>query len=354
MANTFVKTKRCILIGVVGCLPLLSGCYIWKQGTRVLKYSFEAVPVEKLKRDPSTTDSLRRFLALVDDIRSFATDSMGLKKTSNYTSYISINKPYLIDLVSATGQVDFSPYTWCYPLFGCWPLRGYFDKADADSEAARLARNGYDVHLGNVDAFSTLGFFSDPLYSFMRRFSAYRIADLIIHELTHSTVYVKNQVEFNEELASFTGMEGAMRFIAARYGDTSAMYATSVKATRDEVTYHRLVRHLYDTLSAIYKSDSSRDFKLEKKREVITGFKSLIARHYDSLFLTPSFKGLEKADINNAFIAVDMTYTLDLGDFYRLYELRGRDFRATMRTVQSIARQKGDYGKNLKAYLTKP
>ncbi|HMD67608.1 MAG TPA: aminopeptidase [Chitinivibrionales bacterium] len=353
MATSSRRFRRASVIILACFLPLSCNCYLWKQGTRVLKYTLESVPIKKLQKNPATPDSLRLFLSLVNEIRAFATDSMGLRRTSNYTSYISIDKKYLIDLVSAAGAADFSPYTWCYPLFGCWPLRGYFDRADADSEAARLARKGYDVYVGTVDAFSTLGFLSDPVYSFMRHFSVYRLANLIIHELTHATVYVKNQVEFDEELASFTGSEGALRFIAAKYGDTSATYTKAVKTARDITTYYRCIRSLYDTLAVVYKSDSSRGYKLQKKHEVISRFKNSLAARYDSLFLTPAFKGLEKADINNAFIAVDMTYTLDLDSFYRLYEKSNRNLRATMQTVKSIAKEKGDCRENLKSFLSK-
>lgn len=354
MMPTSSREFRRVSVIVLACfLPLSCNCYLWKQGTRVLTYTMESVPIKKLHADPATPDSLRRFLSLVNEIRSFATDSMGLRKTSNYTSYISIDKKYLIDLVSAAGEADFSPYTWCYPLFGCWPLRGYFDKADADSEAARLSRKGYDVYVGTVDAFSTLGFLADPVYSFMRHFSVYRIANLIIHELTHATVYVKNQVEFDEELASFTGSEGALRFIAAKYGDTSATYIKAAKTAKDITTYYRCIRSLYDSLALVYNSDSSRGWKVREKHEIITRFKDVIAARYDSLFLTPAFRGLEKADINNAFIAVDMTYTLDLGLFYQLYEKNNRDFRTTMQAVTSIARQKGDCRENLKSFLSK-
>lgn len=336
------------------CALLLNGCYLWKQGIHMFSYAIDAKPTAKLSQRPETPDSLKRFFALAGDIRTFAFDSVGLRRTANYTTYVHIDKKYLIDLVSATGQVDFTPYTWCYPLFGCWPLRGFFDKADADTEAARLSRKGYDVYVGRADAFSTLGFTADPLYSFMKNFPVYELANLIIHEQTHATVYVKNQVDFNEELASFTGAEGALRFIRARYGDTSAAYAASVKLSKDIGTYYRLVHSLYNRLSVVYKSALSHDDKLRQKRAIIAHFKDSLAANYDSIFLTPSYKGLEKLDINNAFIGVDMTYTLDLGLFYRLYEKKNRDLRAVMATIKELSKRKGDCRQQLRELLDRP
>jgi predicted aminopeptidase len=317
----------------------------------MLSYTVEAKPVSRIAASPQTPDSLKRFFSLVGNIRTFAFDSIGLKRTANYTTYVHIDKKYLIDIVAATGQVDFTPYTWCYPLFGCWPLRGYFDKADADSEASRVSRKGYDVYVGRADAFSTLGFMSDPLYSFMKNFPVYEIANLIIHEQTHATLYVKNQVDFNEELACFTGSEGALRFIRARYGDTSSVYAASINLSKDIDTYYRLVLLLYNRLLLIYNSNISRDEKLRQKHDIIVHFKDSVAANYNSIFLKPSYRGFEKQNINNAFIGVDMTYSRDLDLFYKLYAKENRDLHATMKVVQSIAKKKGDCRANLKAYL---
>jgi predicted aminopeptidase len=335
------------------CALLLSGCYLWKQGTRVLSYTSRSVPIPKLMQRPETPDSLKQFLLLVNEIRAYATDSIGLAKNSNFTRFVSINKPYLIDLVSAAGKADFVPYTWCYPLFGCWPLRGYFDSADAIKEANRLKNLGLDVSLGRAEAFSTLGFLSDPVYSFMKNYSVYRIADLIIHEQTHTTVYVKNQVDFNEELATFAGSEGALGFIRSKYGETSELFQNAVKESRDIDTYYRSIQSLYHALSTVYGSTIPLKEKLQKKQEIIAGFKDSIARNYNVIFLTQEYRGIEKAYINNALISLDMTYALDLDLFYKLYEKENRDLRSTVARIKMLSRKKGDCKENLKVILTK-
>ena len=265
---------------------------------------------------------------------------------------MSIDKHYLIDVVCASGAADFTPYQWCYPLFGCWPLRGYFDKQDAQKEAGRLAKKGYDVYVGRVDAFSTLGFFSDPVYSFMKDFGVYRIADLIIHEQTHATIYVKNQIDFDEELAEFTGGEGALWFIRSKYGQSSAAYETAIKLSKDNDTYYRLIQGLYARLSTVY-SDSGvpRGEKLARKQQIIAGFKDSLSRNYDSIFLTGAFKGIEKAGINNAFIGVDMTYSRDLDLFFQLYAQKNRDLRVTLAAIKSIEKKSGNCKENMRKLL---
>jgi predicted aminopeptidase len=344
----FLRCALCV------CIMLTSGCYLLKQGVCVLKYSTRSVPIKKMLAAPETPDSLKQFLTVVARIRRFATDSIGLVKSSNYSTYVSIDKPYLVDVVCASGKTDFVPYKWCYPLFGCWPLRGYFDRQDAKTEADRLAKKGYDVYVGRVDAFSTLGFFSDPVYSFMSRFPVYRIADLIIHEQTHATIYVKNQVDFDEELASFVGNEGALWFIRSKEGDSSAAYTAAVKLSKDNDTYYLLIHSLHDRLSAVYADSGTPPAKkISKKQALIAGFKDSLARNYDALFLTKAFKGLEKTDINNAFIGIDMTYSRDLDLFYRLYSQKNCDLRATLAAIKSIEKKSGNYKENMRKLLIK-
>ncbi len=344
--------KKLLCFSFVCLIGLLSDCYILKQGGYVLKYTTHSVPIKKLQNKKETPDSLKQYFSLINNIKRFATDSIGLKPSNNYSTFVSIQKSYLIDIVCAYGQVDFTPYTWCYPLMGCWPLRGYFDKKDALAEGSRLKAKGYDVYLGRVDAYSSLGFFSDPVYSFMERFSTYRMANLIIHELTHGTIYVKNQVDFNEELASFIGNEGALWFIRSTFGDTSAAYKTACNTAQDNTTYYRLMRVLYDRLSVVYNdSILTKTEKLTMKNNIISSFKDSLARNYHQLFGTNSYEGLEKIEINNAFIGVDMTYSKDMEIYNEVFDKCHRDLKLMMSQILSLKKNKGNYKENMRKLL---
>jgi predicted aminopeptidase len=334
------------------CVMTTNGCYLLKQGSTVLKYSTHSVPIKKLLDRPQTSDTLKQFLTLVQKIGRFAVDSIGLVKSRNFSSYVSLNKPHLIDAVCASGAADLTPYTWCYPLLGCWPLRGYFDGQDAQKEATSLAKKGYDVYVGRVDAFSSLGFFSDPVYSFMTRYSPFRMAYLMIHELTHGTVYVKNQVDFSEELATFSGTEGALWFVRSSFGAQSAEYADAVNSAHDNAAYYRLIRSLGATLSAAY-ADGTMPYeqKIAKKRMIIAGFKDSLARNYGSIFLTRAFVGLDKEEINNAFVSIDMTYSRDLDLFHQLYGAKNHDLRLTMAAIRSIAKKSGSCKENMRKLM---
>ena len=327
------------------CALPLAGCYVLKQGYSVIKYTHEAIPIKKLQNRPDTPDSLREFLRLVGEIRRFAADSIGLVRNGNFSTYVNIDKKYLVDVVYGAGKLDFTPYQWRFPFFGKFPYKGFFDRNDAQKEADRLIAKGYDSFIGRVDAFSTLGFFSDPLYSFMRRFTVYRIASLILHEQTHATIYFKNQAQFNEELAMFVGNEGALRFIRAHYGDSSEHYITALHEQKDDNEYFRLIKSLYQKLKSVYDGNGTEAEKLDKKRFIIRQFKDSISANYDSLFSSQAYRGMASLDINNALIAADMTYTYDLNWFYELYRNKNRDFRAVLAVLKPLKHKKGDIRK---------
>ena len=125
------------------------------------------------------------------------------------------------------------------PFHGQAPYKGFYERPDALAEAARLKKEGYDVIVRKVDAFSTLGFTKDPVYSFMKKYSPYELASTIIHEQTHATLWVKGQTDFNEELADFVGETGALEWIAARFGAPSEEYRSAVDEKADSETVYR-------------------------------------------------------------------------------------------------------------------
>jgi predicted aminopeptidase len=313
-----------------------------KQGYYVIKYTTSSTPIEKLQRRVGTPEDLKRFFSLVHDIREFAFDSVGLKKNNNFTTYVKVDRKYLVDIVFAAGKDNFTPYQWRFPFFGSFPDKGYFDRRDAEAEALRLDKKGYDTYIGRGDAFSTLGFFSDPIYSFMKDFSLFEIASLIIHEETHATLFIKDQVQFNEEMATFFGTEGALRFIKAKFGDTSEQFKNAEKQSRDYQTYVSLIDSLYLRLKAVYEDKISAQDKLQKKNEIIDLFKNFVTDKYDSLFSTPNYQGLKKVAINNAFISADITYAFDLKDFYALYQKDNKSFRTMLSSLKVLNNSKVD------------
>lgn len=332
------------ILTTVLCLGmmLMNGCYLIKQGTYILRYNSRARKAEKMLKSPDIPQHTREFLELVQEIRSYAVDSIGLNKNRNYTTYVEIDKDYLIDVVSAAEDASFKQYKWCYPFFGCFPYKGYFEKEDARKEASQLKEKGYDVNIDKVDGFSTLGFLKDPLYSFMKGFSVYGIASLIIHEQTHATVFIKNRVQFNEELATFTGNTGAMNFIKQKYGNDSEEFRSTVLANQDREAYLSLLRGLYGELKSVYDSPVSREEKLIRKAEIIAGFRERVSNEYDHHFKTRNYRQLSKIPINNAYLAVRMTYTNDLEIFQELYSRKNENLKDFMESIKKLKKVKTD------------
>jgi predicted aminopeptidase len=325
------------------CALSLSGCYLVKQGRYVLKYSTEARRIDKMRQSADTPEELKAFFSLVDEVRRFAADSLGLSKNDNYSTYIEIPGDRVVNVVYAAGKFDFKPYIWKFPFFGSWPNKGFFESRDARKEAGRLAAKGYDTCVLGAGAFSTLGFFSDPVYSYMKRYSTFGLAYLIFHEQTHATLFIKSQLQFNEELATFFGKEGALRFVRGKFGDTSEQFRKALSSIHDEDVFYNLMRSLHKSLKEVYDSAGlSDEIKLELKQKIISRFKDSIDVHYDSLFQSKGYRWLTKSTINNATLLADMTYNQNLSLFRDLYERKNRDFKALLAGLKTLKKKKGD------------
>jgi predicted aminopeptidase len=341
-------TKLIYMIPVL----VICNCYLAKQATYLLKYNFEAQNIDRMILNKKTDTQLKEFLDLVNEVRAYAFDSIGLTKNKNYSTYVNINKNYLVNVVSASERVSFDQYKWCFPIVGCVPYKGFYERKDAQKEAFELSKKNYDVNIDPADAFSTLGFFKDPIYSFMRNYSAFELATVIIHEQTHATFYMKNQAQFNEELASFVGDEGGLAFVKMKYGENSREYQDAILFQKDYGSYIKLLQGLYDSLKLVYKSNTSNENKLLVKQKVISDFQKTVSENYDQYFKTNIFRGIGKREINNAYIAARMTYSFDLGDFYHLYEKNGRNLKETVKFFKSIKKSKTDPAKLLKEKLS--
>jgi predicted aminopeptidase len=331
----------------------LSGCYYLQQGSTLLKYHCNAQSNRTVIADSATPQKIRFFLSTVEDIRLFAFENVGLKKNSNFSCFVKINRDYLIDNVYAAESDTFAQYLWRYPFLGAMPYKGFFDRSGAEKEASGLREKGYDVFIGEVNGFSTLGILRDPVYSFMEKYGPFSLSSLIFHELAHSTIFIKNQSQFNEEAATFIGREAGLRYVEEKYGHGSGAYRKAMAFNEDENTYYRLINDLCRKLDSIYRNERSRDARIALKNDAINCFKQDIMLKYDSLFKTDGYKGIGKATINNATLMIAMTYTLDLDVYYELYRQCGNDLKSTIAALIELRKMKGDPKKNLREKLLK-
>lgn len=312
-----------------------------KQGTYLLSYNSRSRPIEKVLAEESISGDVGVMLSMVQEIRRYAVEEIGLDDNKNYTRYLELDRDYLVDVVSACTADSFTPYEWRFPFFGSFPYKGFYKPEDAQREASRLERMGLDVWVRQVDGFSTLGFFSDPIYSFMTEYSLFALAELIIHEQTHATVFVKNEIQLSEELATFVGREGALSFLRDRYGEDSEAYRQALASLSDWNRYRDRVLELYDELDTLYRSETdSRRISAEKQR-IVEDFNQRLRSEAEELFQSDRFHSFEGIPVNNAYILSFVRYSQDLDIFYRLYKARGFDLKATVEVLKQIRQVKG-------------
>jgi predicted aminopeptidase len=218
------------------------------QLTGQLSIVWNARPIEQVLQDPAVSDSVRSRIRFIREVERFGVDSLGLKPTKNYRSFYDQHGKPLLWVVTAAEPYSLKPYTWRFPVLGEVSYKGFFVKEKATRLADDLDNKGFDVYDYEVGAWSTLGWFSDPILSGMLWRSDGRLAELILHELTHATVYLESNVDLNENLASFVGEQGALLFLARKFGDTSAVYNSYLNRLKDDAL---LVRHMVRGATAL-------------------------------------------------------------------------------------------------------
>ncbi|UCG00110.1 MAG: aminopeptidase [Spirochaetaceae bacterium] len=350
--NPFTAMKKTLLLFLILILPsLFSGCYLLKQGTYLLSHNARSRSIERVLAADSISPDAKEMLRSVQEIRRYAVEEIGLERNRNYTRYTELDRDYVLDVVTACNADSFTPHEWRFPIFGAFPYKGFYERKDAEEEAARLESKGLDVWIREVDGFSTLGFFSDPIYSFMTEYAPFALADLIIHEQTHATVFFKDEIQFNEELATFVGREGALAFLRDRYGEKSEAYRQAIASLNDWNIYRDRVIELYCRLNRIYKLETDRDTILGEKLRAVGEFNRRLQAEAMGLFQTERFRSFEDIPANNAYIMSFVRYSRDLDLFYRLYEDNGGDLRATVEVLTRLKKSKNSPKKTLARLL---
>ena len=237
-----------------------------------LKIVFNAKPIREVMEDPATPDSVRAQLAYIEEVKRFAIDSIGLKESKNYTTFYDQEGLPVLWTLTASEAFSMTPYLWKFPLLGEVSYKGFFNYEKGRKEQERMIEEGYDTDFGTVSAWSTLGWFRDPILSGMLRRSKGDLAELIIHELTHATIYLKSNVDLNENLASLCGEQGAIRFLSSTYGSASdeLIHYLQRKEDYDKFSNHMLLGK--ERLDSLYQSlkDSATIQKLAEKRKLIS------------------------------------------------------------------------------------
>jgi len=334
--------------------PLLTACYTLRQGTAYLSLLSKAKPVSRLMADPALPESRRKLLEQVARIRAFAIEDLGLKDTENYTSLIEIDGDRVATVVQACAELSFDRYLWNYPVVGKLPYMGFFNPADAEKERNRLKASGFDVIVRGVESFSTLGWFKDPLFSFMERYGEAELAELLIHEMTHATVFSKQAGSFNEELATFVGRIGAEAWIEKKEGAASPSL-TGLRAKRNEAElFASFLSSTAKELAEVYKSGMTDAEKRTNKSRIIAARAALYKTAEAPNFTANGYRNFPMEKINNALIDLYALYEGEprlYADYFRL--VCSGDLKRFIADAADAAKNAGDPKDALRAALAK-
>jgi predicted aminopeptidase len=211
-------------------------------------------PVADVMSRSSTPDSIKYKLAYIQEVRKFAVDSLGLKDSKNYTTFYDQQGKPALWVITACAPFEMKPYEWEFPFLGSVSYKGFFKKERGIPELNEIKSKGFDVDYSSTSGWSTLGWFKDPILSGMLQRKEGRLAELIIHELTHATLYLPGSVDYNENLATFIGEEGAKRFLMAKFGGNSKEYNEYLNIQQDEDKFGNYMVKASYRLDSLYKS----------------------------------------------------------------------------------------------------
>jgi len=331
------STARVVVLASVALLPACAAVEYYAQAIRGhLDVVSRAVAIEERLRDPDLPQPLRDKLRRVIAIRDFASLELALPDNGSYRRYADLERAFVVWNVFAAPEFSVKPVESCFPIAGCVSYRGFYREADAQAHAASLRAAGYDVHIGGVPAYSTLGWFDDPVLSTFIRYPDAEVARLMFHELAHQIAYAKSDTVFNESFAVAVEQEGAQRWLA-RYGtpEERAAYATLQSRRREFVS---LVRAHRDRLAAFY----TQTLKVEEKREGKARLLAGMLEDYGRLKATwGGFSGFDRVfarGANNALLASVTAYTERVPAFRALLDRTGGDLPAFYAEVKELAR----------------
>jgi predicted aminopeptidase len=314
--------------------------YGFNQFKGQLNVIMNAKSLDKVLLDTAFPDSLKENLILIQEIKSFAFNSLGINHSDNYSAVYDQKGEPVLWVLTATEPYNLKAKEWKFPFLGKVSYKGFFKKEDGLKEELSLKVKGFDTDLGNASGWSTLGWFKDPVLSEMLRYKKGNLANLIIHELTHGTLYVKNNVEFNENLASFIGDKGALLFLEKKFGKNSKEYEEYLTGKMDEDIFRDYVLSSAKKLDSLYKElekETSVDIKEQKKNALFEE----IASGIDELPLKDQIKyqkmKIKMLEIKNSFFMAYIRYDAKLDDFEEeLNQKFNNDLKAYLSHLKSI------------------
>ncbi len=319
----------------------------WLDGCANLPYYAQAVdgqidimrraqPINMIVADPSVDKKLKHALSKVVLLREFAIRDLKLPDNESYTSYADLKRPYVVWNVYAAPEFSTEPKEWCFVGAGCVDYRGFFSKEEAEHFLEELKSEGYDVHMGGIRAYSTLGWFDDPVLNTFIGYSEIELARLIFHELAHQVVYVQDDSVFNESFATMVEQEGVDRWLESN-GTAEQQGAYDAKQNREAV-FIKLVLKYRNRLKELFSSRASDSEKRVSKLHIFSELRKEFAQLKVANFEFSSYDKWFALQLNNALLATISTYTQLVPAFRTLLIQQGGDMKRFYDTVKGISK----------------
>jgi predicted aminopeptidase len=318
------------------CVLLLSACsptYVLRAGYEEAKILWRREPIERLLQRSDLDAPTRAKLELALAVRVFARDTLHLRVDHSYATFARVDADAMVHVVTAAYRLRLEPYTWWFPIVGRVPYKGFFSQSAAEGEAADLERQGYDTAVRPSVAFSTLGWFADPLVSTLLRYDRAVLAEIIIHELLHNTSYLAGRADFDESFANFVGSRGAIMFFAARADAGAERQASAVWS--DTLQFSDFLGRFGERLRTAYAAGVTLDERARLFTDGQDEFRRLPLQ-------TLMYRDFGAQPLNNAVILQHLTYADRLQLFERLFEQQSGDLQRTIEIVLQIVHERAD------------
>lgn len=350
-AARFAAVKNYLFALSLFVFTSCSPAYVFRAGWEEAKILLGRKPLDELIDSSDTAANHKEKFRLVNDARKFS-ETLGLKPNNSFTQYSHIDRDVLVWVVSASPKTTFEPVTWWFPIVGRVPYKGFFEKEDAIAEVKKLHSKGYDVYLRPSAAFSTLGWFDDPLLSTVLKFDEVSLVNTVIHEIVHNTVWVKDNVHFNETLANFLANVSTEQFFGTRDDKYRAFQSAAENQSHDDLLFASYLSALRLELEALYAKnlpvgDEIADPKVLSTSDILSERELIFKKArptWESLkarFKGPNYKNLPLPE-NNAAIIAYWIYLKDINlfaDLYRATNYSVPKFLKEIKLIQEISRQ---------------
>ncbi len=329
----------------VGCSPT----YILRAGYEEAKILWNRRPITEVLNRPDVDAATREKLELVLRVRRFVEQDLAFNVGRSYSTITELDKPPVVYVVTAAPRIKLELYTWWFPIIGQVVYKGYFDKTDAQQEAQRLEQQGYDTYVRPAMAFSTLGWFSDPLLPHLLRYDPETLANIIVHELFHSTFYVKGQSAFNESLANFAGHRGSIAFFTKEFGQDATITRQAQATWENELTVAQFLATGVERLQVLYASVVSEEEKLRQREELF----AQLQQEFRSL-PGPVRQNTDFATVrlNNAVVLQYLIYLQELALFERVYQQYEQNLHTTLTQITDAAKKDADPFAGVRSLVT--